>query len=316
MARTDDDQWGVTEGVGATAMGMAMARAAETNGAAPLFHDPYAQRFIDTAIALGWTPPYTEASLAHLGDVDTAAAKFVRAMTDYGLCRTKFLDEFFAAATADGIRQVVILASGLDARAWRLPWTKDTVVYEIDQPQVIAFKAKTVQHFDATTGARSVLVPFDLRDDWPQALLDYGFDRTSATAWSAEGLLPYLPPDSQELLFERIDLLSAVGSRLVVDAFTAEFYGQRGSAEVRGATTRIRTAFEHLDDTGPADMLDRAQLIYEVERPDVVDWLTEHGWNASRASAIATMSRYGRNVTDDVDKSSLSADFITAERDR
>jgi methyltransferase (TIGR00027 family) len=316
MGRTDDDSWGITEGVGATAMGMALARAAETVSDAPLFEDPYAQHFVDAAIAQGWTPPYSHATLAQLGDVDASAGKFVRAMTDYSLCRTRFFDEFFAAAAAGGIRQVVVLAAGLDARTWRLPWRRGTVVYEIDQPQVVAFKAKAVQALNRETEARSVLVPLDLRDDWPKALLHNGFDTILATAWSVEGLLPYLPPEAQDLLFERINELSANGSRIVVDAFTAEFYGQRGAAEVRDATTRIRSAFEQLDGAGPADMLDRDQLIYEVERADVADWLTEHGWSTSRENALDTMTRYGRRVPDDVDKSSLSADLITAERQR
>jgi O-methyltransferase involved in polyketide biosynthesis len=101
MGRTDDDEWGVTEGDGATTMGMALARAAETSSGATLFHDPYAQHCIDAAIAQGWTPPHTDASLAQLGELDTSAGKFVRAMTDYSLCRTRFFDEFFRAATAD-----------------------------------------------------------------------------------------------------------------------------------------------------------------------------------------------------------------------
>ena len=220
MARTDDDSWDVTESVGATALGVAMARADESASQCPLFTDPYAQLFIDAATARGWTPPFDDATLAELGKDDPQLSERMAVMWRYGASRTKWFDEFFIAAGAAGVLQAVILAAGLDARAWRLPWVSDTVVYEIDQPRVLAFKSETLRAHDARPAARYVAVPVDLRQDWPKASRDAGFDPAEPTAWSAEGLLPYLPGDAQDLLFERIQDVCAPGSRIAVEAFS------------------------------------------------------------------------------------------------
>ena len=171
MPRTDDDSWDITESVGATALGMAMARAAESDCGCPLFIDRYAQLFVDTAVERGWDP--------------TDIAKHLPLVQNYAAARTKWFDEYFIAAGANGIDQAVILAAGLDARAWRLPWVSGSVVYEIDQPQVLAFKAETLDARNARPAGKYRAVPIDLRADWPTALQEAGFDPSTATAWSA-----------------------------------------------------------------------------------------------------------------------------------
>jgi len=127
MVRTDDDSWDITESVGATALGVAMARAAESDCDCPLFTDRYAQPFVDAAVKRGWDSSLIGARLPMI--------------KGYAAVRTKWFDEYFIAAGANGINQAVILAAGLDARAWRLPWVTGSAIYEIDQPQVLAFKA-------------------------------------------------------------------------------------------------------------------------------------------------------------------------------
>ena len=174
-------------------MGIAQARASESIAERPLFTDPYAQLFIDAAIARGWSSPLNVQSPSEKTDADEERSGDV----SYAASRTKYFDEFFIAAGAGGIEQVVILAAGLDARTWRLPWVTGTVVYEIDQPKVLEFKADTLRTHDVRPVARYVPVPIDLRQDWPMALRDTGFDRTEPTAWSAEGLLLYLPAAAQ-----------------------------------------------------------------------------------------------------------------------
>jgi methyltransferase (TIGR00027 family) len=131
--------------------------------------------------------------------------------------RTRFFDDFFTSAASAGIRQAVILASGLDTRAYRLPWPPDAVVFEIDQPQVIEFKSTVLASLGAVAAADQRTVAIDLRDDWSTALRDSGFDATRPTAWIAEGLLVYLPPEAQDRLFDNITSLSAPGSRLATE---------------------------------------------------------------------------------------------------
>jgi len=121
---------------------------------------------------------------------------------DYQAVRTHYFDGYFDAAVRTGIRHVVILAAGLDSRAYRLNWPAGTTVFEIDQPKVLSYKTSTLDAHGAAPKARRVPVAADLRDDWPAALIAAGFDATQPTAWLAEGLLPYLPGDAQDRLFE------------------------------------------------------------------------------------------------------------------
>lgn len=124
--------------------------------------------------------------------------------------RTDFFDEFFLDATARGVRQVVILASGLDARAYRLAWPADTTVYEIDQQAVIDLKTSTLTGMGAEPTATHRPVRVDLRDEWPEALRDAGFD-PALSLWSAEGLFAFLPPEAQDRLLDNITALCASG---------------------------------------------------------------------------------------------------------
>src|SRR6478752_2642191 len=278
MARTDNDSWDITESVGATALGIAWARSQESTSECPLYTDPYAQVFIDEAIARGWELPQR-----HL-------AERIRSISGYAASRTKWFDEFFIAAGAGGIEQAVILAAGLDARAWRLPWNDGSVVYEIDQPKVLAFKTETLRAHGADPVARYVAVPVDLRHDWPKALREAGFDSNEPTAWAAEGLLPYLPADGQDLLFERINELSARGSRIGVESFSAGFFDRDYLASRREQLRQMREEAGSDDTEGP----DVADLWYIENRTDVAEWLMEHGWRVTADDSGTLMERYGR----------------------
>ncbi|HEU0191948.1 MAG TPA: class I SAM-dependent methyltransferase [Mycobacterium sp.] len=294
MPRTDDDTWDITESVGATALGVAAARAAETASAHPLISDPFARLFLDRAGKGIWSV-YSAAALP--GGADGTAAEvraLVQAMVDFMAVRTVFFDEFFLAAADAGIRQVVILASGLDARAWRLPWPDQptgTTVFELDQPKVLDFKADTLRRHGAHPTAELVYVRVDLRQDWPKALCDSGFDPEKRTAWSAEGLLRYLPAQAQDLLFERIDGLSAPGSRLATNAVAAEAVDPERLARQREQMYRLRSAAAALVNTEVTDLED---LWYAEARSDVGAWLAEHGWRASTESLTQWLARYGR----------------------
>jgi methyltransferase (TIGR00027 family) len=282
MARTDGDSWDITESVGATALGMAMARAAESNCDCPLFTDGYAQLFIDAATARGWD--------------SSDVARQLPLVQGYAAARTKWFDEYFIAAGANGIVQAVILAAGLDARAWRLPWVSGSVVYEIDQPRVLAFKTETLDAHDARPAVGYRAVPIDLRADWPTALQEAGFDPSTPTAWSAEGLLPYLPPASQDLLLDRILQLSASGSRIAAEvlnpnAFDAD-YLERGR--------------KHLGDDG----LDIPELLFSDERADLDPWLTDRGWEVTAIDALDLMQRHDRMPDDDLKDLAPRSTFI------
>src|SRR3984957_9974359 len=205
MARTDDDTWDLASSVGATATMVAAARAMASKAERPLINDPYAEPLVRavgldlfTRLATGELNP------ADLEDDSDGAPAGVQRMTDNMAVRTKFFDEFFFDATNAGIRQAVILASGLDARAYRLPWPDGTTVYEIDQQQVIEFKSRTLAELGAEPTALRRAVAIDLRDDWPAALKAAGCDPQPPRAGSAEGLVGHLPPDAQDRLLDNI----------------------------------------------------------------------------------------------------------------
>ena len=139
-------------------------------------------------------------------------------MPDAMAVRTRFFDRFFRDATQAGIRQAVILASGLDARAYRLAWPADMTVFEIDQPEVIEFKAVTLAGLGAAPKTDLRTVAIDLRQDWPTALREAGLDTSRPTAWIAEGLFGYLPPEAQDGLLDNITALSARGQPLACEA--------------------------------------------------------------------------------------------------
>src|SRR6478735_2537549 len=297
MARTDDDSWYITEGVGATALGVAWSRSEEAASDCPLFTDPYAQLFVDAAMNRGWQlPPHY-------------MLERIRSIGGYAASRTKWFDEFFIAAGANGIDQAVILAAGLDARGWRLPWVDGSAVYEIDQPKVLTFKAEILHAHDLAPAARYVAVPIDLRQDWPKALVEAGFDPAEPTAWAAEGLLPYLPSDAQDVLFERIAELSARGSRIGVESFNTSFFDRDYLASRREQMRRLREeAGEDPDEKVP----DTQDLWYIEDRTDVADWLTEHSWEVSAVKSTDLMTRYGRWTPGQDDATAPRTEFIEA----
>jgi methyltransferase (TIGR00027 family) len=225
-------------------------------------------------------------------------------MRSYQAVRTYFFDAFFADALIGRIRQVVILASGLDSRAFRLDWPAGTTVYEIDQPKVLVYKSATLAANGVTPSADRREVPIDLRQDWPAALCRGGFDPEAPTAWLAEGLLMYLPADAQDRLFEQITELSVSGSRIAVET------ASRGRQQMGERFQRVA------DQLGIEQTIQMQDLIYnDDDRAVVVDWLNDHGWRATAQNSADEMRRLGRWVevpmADDKD---ACAQFVTAER--
>jgi len=173
MARTDNDSWDLATSVGATATMVASGRARATRDA--LIDDRFAEPLV-RAVGVDF---FTRWAIGELdpADVDVPGAPWgMQRMTDIQAARTRYIDAFFAEAGAAGIRQVVILASGLDARGYRLPWAPGTTLFEIDQPQVIEFKTATIAELGATPTADVRAVPIDLRHDWQSALRQAGLD--------------------------------------------------------------------------------------------------------------------------------------------
>ncbi|WP_406690422.1 class I SAM-dependent methyltransferase [Saccharopolyspora sp. ID03-671] len=275
---TTDQQWDIVTSVGLTALGVAAARALETHREDRLISDPYAAAFVKAADAPA-PMPTSPAEVAELpADSVWAQAK----MEDYMGVRSRCFDDFFAAAGEAGVRQAVILASGLDARAQRLDWAEGTTVFEIDQPKVLEFKQTVLDGLDAAPNCAHRPVAIDLRENWSAALTEAGFDPSQPTAWLAEGLLPYLPEEAEQQLLETIDRLSAPGSRLAVEDFA-----------------NVGQIFEDesLAEFGKEWGLDMRDLLHSDDRPEAPDVLRGFGWKTEVEGAEAKAARYGRDLT-------------------
>lgn len=272
MPRSDNDTWDLATSVGATATMVAAARAVATKADNPLINDPYAEPLV-RAVGVDFLTRWAAGDL-DIATVDSDDATWkLQQMPDAMAARTRFFDAFFADATQAGIRQAVILASGLDARAYRLQWPSGMTVFEVDQPEVIAFKTRTLSALGATPTAQRRTVAIDLRNDWPAALAEAGFDTSQPTAWIAEGLLGYLPPEAQDRLLDNIAALSADGSRLATEAIPdmSDVDQDKARALMREATEKWRAAgFD----------LDFDELGYQGERNDVAAYLDGLGWRS------------------------------------
>ena len=297
--RTDNDTWDIASSVGATAVMVAAARAAETARPDRLIDDPYAKSLVAGAGSGSWQYISDDAFKTRVTAADPEIGLVLEHMGNYQAVRTHFFDAYFAEALEAGIRQIVILASGLDSRAFRLNWPAGTTVYEIDQPLVLQYKAETLaaQGVSATADRREV--PIDLRQDWPAALKDAGFDPARPTAWLAEGLLMYLPGDAQDRLFTQVSQLSAPGSRIAAESMGLHAEDRREAMRERFASITARLDVEPIDIT---------ELTYEdPDRAEVADWLDANGWRSAAVDSQDEMRRLGRFVAiADADEQSFS----------
>lgn len=287
MARTDQDTWDLASSVGATATWVAAARAIASKKPNALIDDPFADPLV-RAVGMDFFTgvldgEITDESGGIAPDADLDAEFNLERMVNMMAVRTKFFDDFFTEATAAGVRQAVILAAGLDSRAYRLDWPAGTVVYEVDQPAVVEFKSTTLSKLGAEPTAARRTVAVDLRDDWLNALRHNRFDETKPTAWSAEGLLMYLPPEAQDRLFDAITTLSAPGSWLATE------YHRDGSMPLLQ-----RRAKAMADRWGKFGFdVDVSTLVYYGERTPAADYLAAQGWSVSTRTRAEMFAEAG-----------------------
>jgi methyltransferase (TIGR00027 family) len=286
MARTDNDSWDLASSVGATATMVATVRALATKAPNPLINDPFADP-LARAVGIDFFTRVLDGDVS-LADLAEDPRFNLERTVDLIAVRTRFFDDFFTAASEAGVRQAVILASGLDSRPYRLSWPPSSVVFEVDLPDVMEFKSTTLSELGARPTADRRVVAVDLRDDWPAALRDNGFDATQPTAWSAEGLLVYLPPEAQDRLFDNITALSATGSRLATE------YHPDGPAAL---AERSKTMSQQFGERGLD--LNLSELIYHGDRNPVTEYLAAHGWQVSTQTRADLFALHGRVMPED-----------------
>jgi methyltransferase (TIGR00027 family) len=262
--RTERDSWDLASSVGVTATFVAARRALASRGPEPLIDDRFAEPLV-RAVGHGFCTRLLDGEIAW-DDATFSEQQVLEQIT----VRTRFFDDFFLDAAAAGLRQAVILAAGLDARGYRLAWPAGTVVFEIDQPKVIEFKTTTLAGLGAAPIGEWRAVGIDLRDDWPTALRESSFDIDQPTAWIAEGLLMYLPPEAQNRLLDNVTLLSAPGSRIA----TEQVPDMSALIDQRSRAWLQRWRLYGLD-------IDGSELVWDGKRSDVGEYLTTNGWQVS-----------------------------------
>jgi methyltransferase (TIGR00027 family) len=276
----------IPEGVGWTALLTAYGRAQESREAAKLFDDPLAATFL-TAVTDAETS--NGGKLPRLGPaVDDGSSALWKAFRFYFCERTPFYDQHVLRAVKDGCRQVVLVAAGLDSRAFRLGLPEDATLFELDQAAVLDFKQAVLGQHGAVPTCNRVPVPVDLVDDWPPSLLAAGFDGTLPTLWIAEGLLMYLTSPDAEQLLGRITALSAPGSRFVGEYFSGpwrESDVETSNEQERAAWDLVRQAFLY----GPAAT--------DSAATGPAAWLADQGWTPGQVTTITDLGgRHGRQA--------------------
>jgi methyltransferase (TIGR00027 family) len=279
--RSESDSWDLATSVGATATMVAAQRALASD--AGLIDDPFAAPLV-RAVGIDVYTRLVNGEIPVNDETEFDPSRMARGMT----VRTRFYDNFFVDATRGGIRQAVIVAAGLDARAYRLPWPEGTVVYEVDMPSVIEFKTSTLSKLGAEPTAERRTVAVDLRDDWPAALQAAGFDPQAPSAWSAEGLLVYLPPEAQDALFGSITALSAPQSQLA-----SEFVPDT----TMFADPRWRSHHDRMSELGFE--IDFNDLVYHYERSHIIEDLTKRGWQVAHRTVAEMHAANGFVYSDD-----------------
>jgi methyltransferase (TIGR00027 family) len=303
-ARFEGDTWNLASSVGATATMVAAARAVASRAPDALISDPFAEPLV-RAVGVEFFTKMASGALDPR-DLDDDAARGLRRFADAMAIRTEYFDNFFLDATAAGIRQTVILAAGLDSRAYRLPWPAGTTVYEVDQPQVVSFKTATLSGLGAEPTANRRAVAIDLRNDWPAALRGAGFDPAQPTAWIAEGLLGYLSAAAQDGLLDKITALSLTGSRFATE-------GLPDINDVNEEELRRRMRQQSDRWSGYGFDLDMAGLVYFDDRTDAGTYLASHGWRVTASSTAELLARHGLPPIDADDAPFGDVVYLSAE---
>lgn len=285
---TVNEQWDIVSGVGITALAVAAGRAIETEREDGLVDDPYAAQLVESAAD-------SRLSEALHGDSESPVLQ----MSGYLGIRSRFFDTWFEQAASAGLRQAVILASGLDTRVFRLGWPSGMRVFEIDQPRVLEHKDSVLHGRGVRAACERHAIGVDLREDWATALKDAGFDTGVPTAWLAEGLLPYLPAVAEEDLLSTMHALSAPGSRIAIENIGG----------VRPQLVESPLIMQTAQEWG----IDLASLMPDEERPDPTVRLADRGWEVTNDSPLDLAARLGRPVDGITAGLAEHAQFLSAQ---
>ena len=190
--------------------------------------------------------------------------------------RTRFFDDFVQRIAAqDGIRQIVLMAAGLDTRAFRLPWPERTRLFELDQFTVLKYKDQVLAAAGAQPACTRQVIEADLTSPWKEALLKVGFDPQKPSGWLLEGFLFYLTNEHITRLLDEITILAAPGSWLGFDIVNSTML-----------TSPLTQKW--------VEMQAQSGAPWTGTMDDPVGFLAERGWQATLTQAAAPDANHGR----------------------
>ena len=245
------------EQVAATARWTAAVRAEESARSDALFVDPWA------------------AALAGEEGMNWLAARPPGSGLPMAI-RTRYFDDWMLRVIGEtGIRQVVLMAAGLDTRAFRLAWPAGAQLFELDKASVLRYKVQTLMAAGAQPTCTHTVIEVDLTAAWTESLLAAGFAAQQPAIWLLEGFLFYLPVAQLVDLLDTLTRLAAPGSQLgfdIVNAAVLTSPWTRPWVEMQAAAG--------------------APWLGTLEAP--VAFLAERGWTATLSQAGAPDAYYGR----------------------
>lgn len=256
-------------GVGRTALGAAMIRAMESRRGDRLFRDPYAAAFLAAAPTVFRREE--RGAAACLSGLSAAGTGF----WSHVVIRTRFFDDYLLDAAGRDVRQIVLLAAGLDTRAYRLDWPAGVRLFELDLAPVLEFKRHVLTGRGAEPRGDLRRVPADLRGDWSAPLTRAGFEPGQPTAWLLEGLLIYLSAD------EVVHVLTALGALSAAESRVAFEFDDTDVDTLREQALRLQAVAEHA-------------ALWKGGLSDAPGWLAAHGWQLERHDQAQVTARYGR----------------------
>jgi methyltransferase (TIGR00027 family) len=240
-----------------TARWTAAARALESARGDRLFYDPWATALAG-AEGAAWAANRSPDSLAPM------------------VLRIRFFDDFLQRITRENVvRQVVLMAAGLDTRAFRLSWPVGTSLFELDQPAVLQEKEQILRSAGAQPTCTRHIIEADLTHPWKEPLIKAGFDPERSSVWLLEGFLFYLPKNSITQILDEANALSAPGSWLGFDIIN--------SKTLTSPYTRQWIEMQARSGAPWIGMLD-----------DPVGFLAARGWTAAISQAGAPDANHGR----------------------
>ncbi|MEH0547964.1 SAM-dependent methyltransferase [Streptomyces sp. B21-105] len=255
-------------GVGQTALFVAWMRQLESDRPDALFRDPLAAAMLS---ALAEDPV-----LADVAEVIKQTHNSARGFPTYFAVRTRFFDDEVLSAVQRGIRQVVTLAAGVDGRTVRLELPAGTRWFEVELPEMTAFKEALIEQSGLPLACERRGVAADLREDWQSALRAAGFDPSQPTVWLVEGLLMYLTDAAGDAILAGLSELSAPGSQLMLEHLKAAMLEEEG-----------RPVRERVEEQGAS---------WLSARDDLKTWMGGHGWQAEVYAGDDPRIGHGRTV--------------------